>query len=81
MPDVNIKSIREKITQAQETAQIYGARRLVAEVLGKNPAITVIAIDEVDLANRGIAAESVTTRLSSAEESVRTISEQTARVK
>jgi 4-oxalocrotonate tautomerase len=39
---------------------IRGATRLLADVLGKNPATTVVVIDEVDTDNWEIGGESVT---------------------
>ena len=41
---------------------IAGVTGLLRDVLGKNPATTVVVIDEVDTDNWGIAGESVTVR-------------------
>jgi len=60
MPYVNIKITREggpdgKGPSAEEKAQlIKGVTDLLSEVLGKNPATTVVVIDEVELENWGI---------------------------
>ncbi len=62
MPYVNIKITREGATQEQKTALIKGATQLLVDVLGKNPATTVVVIDEVDTDNWGIGSESVTSR-------------------
>ena len=62
MPYVNIKITREGVTTDQKTALIKGATQLLADVLGKNPATTVVVIDEVDTDNWGIGGESVTVR-------------------
>jgi len=62
MPYVNIKITREGVTTEQKTALIKGATQLLVDVLGKNPATTVVVIDEVDTDNWGIAGESVTVR-------------------
>ena len=62
MPYVNIKITREGVTTDQKTALIKGATQLLVDVLGKNPATTVVVIDEVDTDNWGIGGESVTVR-------------------
>ncbi len=62
MPYVNIKITREGVTVEQKTALIRGATQLLVDVLGKNPATTVVVIDEVDTDNWGIGGESVTAR-------------------
>jgi len=62
MPYVNIKITREGATTEQKTALIAGVTQLLVDILGKNPATTVVVIDEVDTDNWGIGGESVTTR-------------------
>ncbi|MDA8140505.1 MAG: 4-oxalocrotonate tautomerase family protein [Desulfobacteraceae bacterium] len=62
MPYVNIKITREGATAAQKAELIKGVTDLLVNVLGKNPATTVVVIDEVDTDNWGIGGESVTTR-------------------
>ena len=62
MPYVNIKITREGVTAEQKTELIRGATQLLVDVLGKNPATTVVVIDEVDTDNWGIGGESITTR-------------------
>ena len=62
MPYVNIKITREGATREQKTALIAGVTQLLVDVLGKNPATTVVVIDEVDTDNWGIGGESVTLR-------------------
>jgi 4-oxalocrotonate tautomerase len=62
MPYVNIRITREGATGEQKAALIAGATRLLAEVLGKNPATTVVVIDEVETDNWGIGGESITVR-------------------
>ena len=64
MPYVNIKVTREGVTADQKTELINGATKLLADVLGKNPAMTVVVIDEVDTDNWGIGGETVTVRRS-----------------
>ena len=62
MPYVNIRITREGATAEQKAALISGATKLLVEVLGKNPATTVVVIDEVDTDNWGVAGETVTER-------------------
>jgi 4-oxalocrotonate tautomerase len=62
MPYVNIKITREGATSEQKARLIKGATQLLVDVLGKNPATTVVVIDEVETDNWGIAGETVTAR-------------------
>ncbi len=60
MPYVNIKVTDEGVTPEQKAELIKGATRLLQTVLGKNPATTVVVIDEVSTDNWGIGGEVVT---------------------
>jgi 4-oxalocrotonate tautomerase len=62
MPFVNIKITRDGATPAQKAALIKGVTDLLVKVLDKNPATTVVVIDEVDTDNWGIGGETVTSR-------------------
>ena len=62
MPYVNIKITREGATREQKAQLIDGVTALLRDVLGKNPATTVVVIDEVDTDNWGIGGESVSVR-------------------
>lgn len=62
MPYVNIKITREGATAEQKAKLIAGATQLLVDVLGKNPATTVVVIDEVETDNWGIGGETVTIR-------------------
>lgn len=62
MPYVNIKVTKEGVTSEQKAELIAGATELLQRVLGKNPATTVVVIDEVDTDNWGIAGEQVSLR-------------------
>ena len=59
MPYVNIKITNENVTKKQKQALIKGATQLLVDVLGKNPATTVVIIDEVETDNWGIGGECV----------------------
>lgn len=62
MPYVNIKITREGATPDQKARLIEGVTRLLQEILHKNPATTVVVIEEVDTDNWGIGGESITVR-------------------
>jgi len=62
MPYINIRITREGATAEQKAELIRGATQLLVDVLGKNPATTVVVIDEVDTDNWGIGGESITER-------------------
>lgn len=61
MPYVNIKITKEGATVEKKAELIKGVTDLLVTVLDKNPATTVVVIDEVDTDNWGIGGESVTT--------------------
>lgn len=63
MPYVNFKITKEKdkqVTKEQKAALIKGATQLLVDILDRNPATTVVTIDEVETDNWGINGESVT---------------------
>ena len=60
MSYVNIKITREGASAEQQAALIAGTTALLRDILGKNPATTVVVIDEVDTDNWGIGGEVVT---------------------
>lgn len=64
MPFINIKLTKDGLTPEKKQKLIAGATELVVSVLGKNPASTVVIIDEVDTDNWGMGGESVTIRRS-----------------
>ena len=59
---VNIKITKEDATNEQKAELIKGVTDLLSEVLGKNPATTVVTIDEIEIDNCGIGGESVTVK-------------------
>lgn len=64
MPFVNIRITREQtpVTPEQKERLIKGVTDLIAETLGRNPATTIVIIDEIEMDNYGIGGESVTNR-------------------
>ncbi|MGI6637909.1 MAG: tautomerase family protein [Desulfobulbus sp.] len=59
MPYVNIKVTDEGVSPAQKAELIAGVTELLQRVLHKNPATTVVVIDEVATDNWGIGGEQV----------------------
>lgn len=62
MPYVNIKITKEGASSDQKAELIAGVTELLQRVLGKNPATTVVVIDEVETDDWGIGGEQVTRR-------------------
>jgi 4-oxalocrotonate tautomerase len=62
MPFVNIKITKDGATAEQKEVLIKGVTDLLVEVLDKDPATTVVVIDEVDTDNWGIGGESISKR-------------------
>jgi 4-oxalocrotonate tautomerase len=60
MPYINIRITDEGVTKDQKQQLIAGATQLLVDVLGKNPATTVVVIDEVNTDNWGVAGEQIT---------------------
>ena len=59
MPIVTIELTREGVTREQKQQLIKGATDLLTKVLNKDPGLTHVIIDEVDLDNWGVAGEQV----------------------
>ena len=62
MPMVNVKITREGATAEQKSQVIAEMTEVLARVLGKNPATTIVIIEEVENENWGIAGEPVSER-------------------
>lgn len=62
MPYVNIKVTggNEAPTTEQKAQLITGVTELLSKVLNKNPATTVVVIDEIDMDNYGLGGRSIT---------------------
>lgn len=54
MPYVNVKITREGVTPEQKAELIKGMTDVLVRVLNKNPATTVVVIDEVAMEDWGI---------------------------
>lgn len=62
MPYVNIKITNEGATKEQKLELVSGVTILLSTILGKNPATTVVVIDEIEVDNWGIGGELVADR-------------------
>ncbi len=62
MPYVSIRITREGATPEQKATLIRGVTELLQRTLGKNPATTVVIIDEVETDSWGIGGEPVSAR-------------------
>ena len=62
MPYVNIKITDDGVTSKQKAELIKGVTDLLQKFLNKNPATTVVVIDEVPTDNWGIGGQQVTER-------------------
>jgi 4-oxalocrotonate tautomerase len=60
MPYVKIEVTREGVTREQKRSLIKGITDLITDVLNKDPQLTHVVIDEIDLDNWGYAGEQVT---------------------
>lgn len=59
MPYVKIEVTREGVTKQQKQALIKGITNLITEVLNKDPRLTHVVIQEIDLEDWGYAGEQV----------------------
>jgi 4-oxalocrotonate tautomerase len=59
MPFVNIKITDEEVSKEQKEELIKGVTKLLQDVLSKNPATTVVVIEEINTDNWGINGQSV----------------------
>ena len=60
MPYVNIRITDEGVSREQKQELITATTHLLRDVLGKDPASTVVVIDEVPTDNWGLGGELVT---------------------
>ncbi|MFV8343494.1 tautomerase family protein [Flavobacterium sp. XS2P39] len=59
MPFVKIDLTREGVTREQKQQLIFGITNLITEVLNKDPHLTHVVINEIELDNWGYAGEQV----------------------
>jgi 4-oxalocrotonate tautomerase len=62
MPFVNIKITRDGVTAEKKAEVIRKVTQVMVDVLGKNPATTMVLIEEVETDNWGVGGETVTVR-------------------
>lgn len=59
MPYVKIELTREDVTRKQKQSLIAGVTKLITEILDKDPQLTHVVIQEIELDNWGYAGEQV----------------------
>lgn len=59
MPYIKIEVTREGVTREQKQALIKGVTSLITDVLNKDPQLTHVVIQEIDLDDWGYAGEQV----------------------
>lgn len=59
MPYVKIEITREGVTRTQKQQLIAGITKLITDILGKDPNLTHIVIQEIELDDWGFAGEQV----------------------
>ncbi|PZO24505.1 MAG: 4-oxalocrotonate tautomerase [Flavobacteriaceae bacterium] len=59
MPYVKIELTREGVTREQKQQLIAGVTNLISDILGKDPNLTHIVLQEIELDNWGFAGEQV----------------------
>lgn len=59
MPYIKIEVTREGVTKEQKQALIAGVTNLVTEILDKDPKLTHVVIQEIELDDWGYAGEQV----------------------
>lgn len=59
MPYVKIELTREDVTREQKQSLIAGVTKLITEILDKDPQLTHVVIQEIELYNWGYAGEQV----------------------
>ncbi len=62
MPFIHLQITRDGVTREQKAQVIAEFTETLERVLGKDPVLTHIVIDEVDTDNWGVAGESITVR-------------------
>ena len=59
MPYVNIKYVKQQVNQEQKDSLIAGLMDIIVKIMGRNPELKVITIDEIDQSNWIIGGKSV----------------------
>mgnify|MGYP001390935639 CR=1 FL=1 len=51
MPFVNVKYVKQQVNQEQKDSLIAGLMDIIVKIMGRDPDLTVITIDEIDQSN------------------------------
>jgi 4-oxalocrotonate tautomerase len=59
MPYVNIKLVKQQVSKEQKNALISGLMDIIVNIMGRDPELTVITVDEMDQSNWFINSKSI----------------------
>lgn len=59
MPYVNVKVVKQQVTKQQKDLLISGLMDIIVDIMGRNPDLTVITVDEIDQSNWFIGGKSI----------------------
>ena len=59
MPYVNIKVVKQQVSQEQKSSLINGVMDIIVNIMGRNPELTVITLDEIEHSNWFIGTHSI----------------------
>jgi 4-oxalocrotonate tautomerase len=51
MPYINVKYVKQQVSAEQKCALINGLMNIIVNIMGRNPDLTVITVDELDKSN------------------------------
>ncbi len=51
MPFINVKYVKQQVNREQKEALITGLMDIIVKIMGRDPDLTVITVDEIDQAN------------------------------
>jgi 4-oxalocrotonate tautomerase len=59
MPYVNVKVVKQQVNQEQKSSLINGMMDIIVNIMGRNPELTVITLDEIEQSNWFIGTHSI----------------------
>jgi 4-oxalocrotonate tautomerase len=57
MPYVNVKVVKQQVTQSQKDLLIQGVMEIITRIMGRNAGLTVVTLDELEITNWFISGE------------------------
>jgi 4-oxalocrotonate tautomerase len=65
MPYINVKVVKQQVNQEKKDLLISGVMDIIVKIMGRNPDLTVITLDEVDSSNWFIGGQPISKTASS----------------